>query len=207
VRGAAARAAFALALALAPGVPGSSDAGPAPADSARSAPAALGWYPPADPESAAVRRGRREAPAVDLPLAGGRASLDALARAALAGAAAGAPESLLALCVNEREFTRLLWPEFPQSRPATGLLPMDGWRTLFNRLTSGCHGATGDLAGQAWTYVRVEAGSGVMEFRNFRLHRGVAIVVRDASGAEQRLDFLRTAVERDGVFKIYSMRD
>ena len=173
---------------------------------ARAVPIVTGWYPPADPESASVRRGRRRAPAVALPLAGGRGSLEELARAALAAVSADAPESLLALCVTKEEFEVVMWPEFPQSRPATGLLPMDGWRTLSNRLTSGSFGAASDGSGHAWTLVRVERGP-VMEFRNFGLHRGLGLVARDETGQETRMDFLRTAVERRGVFKIYSMRD
>ena len=51
-------------------------------------------------------------------------------------------DSLLALCVNEREFREVLWNEFPQSRPATGLKWDDAWRTLTVRLLSGL-GATG----------------------------------------------------------------
>lgn len=166
-----------------------------------------GWHPPADPESASVRLGRRAAPAVDLPLAGGTRSLAALGRAVLAAVSAGDPQAMLALCVTKQEFEVVLWPEFPESRPATGLLPMDGWRVLANRLTSGSHGAVSDHGGEAWRFVRIEATAGVREYRNFRLHRGLVLVTRDVSGREQRFEFLRTAVERKGVFKIYSLRD
>jgi hypothetical protein len=166
-----------------------------------------GWYPPADPESAAVRLGRRAAPLVDLPLAGGRRSLAALGRSVLAALANESAEELLALCVSKQEFEVVLWPEFPESRPATGLLPMDGWRTLGNRLSSGSRGAVSDHGGQGWAFVRIEATAGVRAYRNFRLHRGLVLVAKDAAGKEARFDFLRAAVERKGVFKIYSLRD
>lgn len=166
-----------------------------------------GWYPPADPESASVRLGRRNAPLVTLPLSGGRPTLDALGRAVLAAVSDESAEEMLALCVSRKEFEVILWPEFPESRPATGLLPIDAWRALGNRLTSGCRGAVSDHGGQAWTFVRVEATAGVRAYRNFRLHRGLVLVARNAAGEEWRFDFLRTAVERKGVFKIYSLRD
>jgi hypothetical protein len=166
-----------------------------------------GWYPPADPESASVRLGRRDAPAVTLPLTGGRRSLEALAEAVLAGVSAGSPDDLLALCLDKAEFETILWPEFPESRPATGLLPMDGWRTLSNRLTSGSRGAVSDWGGATWKLVRVETTAGVRAYRNFRLHRGIVLVARNEEGEERRFDFVRTVVERKGVFKLYSMRD
>ena len=53
----------------------------AAADSLRAARLRQGWYPPADPESAAVRIGRRDAPLVGLPFTRGRRSLNALGRA------------------------------------------------------------------------------------------------------------------------------
>ena len=177
------------------------------ADSIRAARIRQGWYPPADPESASVRLGRREAPLVSAAFTGGRRSLGALGRAIVKGVSDNAPDSLLALCITKQEFETILWPEFPQSRPATGLLPMDGWRVLNNRLVSGTRGAAADWGGQPWTFVRIEATAGVQEFRNFDLHRGIVIVVKDAAGTEQRLDFLRTVAERKGVFKIYSVRD
>lgn len=177
------------------------------ADSIRTARTRQGWYPPADPESASVRIGRRDAPLVAMRFTGGRSSLAALGRAVVAYAGSNAPDSLLQLCVTKSEFETVLWPEFPQSRPATGLVAMDGWRVLQNRLVSGTRGAAADWGGQPWTFVRIEATAGVLRFRNFDLHRGIVIVAKDAAGNEQRFDFLRTVVERAGVFKIYSMRD
>ncbi len=177
------------------------------ADSIRAARIRQGWYPPADPESASVRIGRRDAPLVAMTFSGGRRSLAALGRAIVSNVSDNAPDSLLALCITKQEFETILWPEFPQSRPATGLLPMDGWRVLNNRLVSGTRGAAADWGGQPWTFVRIEASAGVQKFRNFDLHRGIVIVVKDAAGTEQRLDFLRTVAERKGVFKIYSVRD
>jgi hypothetical protein len=166
-----------------------------------------GWYPPADPESASVRLGRRDAPAVSLPLTGGAPSLEGLCRAVLEAIGAGSVDDLLALTVTRREFETILWPEFPESRPATGLLPVDGWRVLGNRLHAGSRGAVSDHGGTAWSFVRIEATAGVQSYRNFRLHRGIVLVARDADGVERRFDFLRAAVERGGRFKIYSLRD
>lgn len=165
-----------------------------------------GWYPPADPESMSVLTGRRDAPAVSMRFSGGRRSLESLARAVLNGFERASLDSLSVLCLRRQEFETILWPEFPQSRPVTGLTAVDGWRTLGNRLAAGTRGALSEHGGQRLKLVRVET-SGVTPFRNFKLHRGVVIVAEDTTGTRQRLDFIRSVAERKGVYKIYSTLD
>jgi hypothetical protein len=163
-----------------------------------------GYVPPADPDSASVRLGRRPAPAVSARFSGGASSLDALARAALRAAAARDRGGLTGLCVTRTEFARILWPEFPQSRPVTGATADDGWYFLSRRNAGGI----GRLVEEGpLTLVRVERAGPPERYRNFRLHRGLTIVARAATGEEVRLDDVRTVAERKGVFKIYSMRD
>lgn len=167
-----------------------------------------GYRPLVDPESSSVVLGRRaNAPRVRMPLAGGLRRLDDLGRAACWAMRHGAPDTLLRVSVNEAEFRGILWREFPQSRPVTGLTAADGWATLGPRLVGGARSLAQDHAGRRLEFVRWERRDTVAVYRNFRLHNGLLLVVRNERGAEERLDTIRSIVERDGRFKIYSTRD
>ena len=166
-----------------------------------------GYYPPSDPESLSVITGRRESKLVDLPFAGGRDSLAGLGRAVLAALASQRADSLAALCISRREFEQILWLDFPESRPVTGLTAMDGWRPLSMRLSSGIAGALSEYGGAPLAYESVTVASGVKEYQNFRLHRGIVIAARDTTGAPVEVRFVRSIAEREGRFKIYSTDD
>jgi hypothetical protein len=125
----------------------------------------------------------------------------------LLAAARGDRPRLSGLCVSREEFARILWPEFPQSRPVTGATADDGWYFLARRNTGGVGRLLADWNGRPLTLVRVERGGPAERYRNFRLHRGLTIVARTEGGDEVRIDDLRTVAERNGVYKIYSMRD
>jgi hypothetical protein len=166
-----------------------------------------GYFPPSDPESMSVVTGVRQSKLVDLPFTGGRASLAGVARAVVQGLAAGRADSLGKLCITRREFEEILWLDFPSSRPVTGLTADDAWGPLAVRLTSGIAGALSEFGNAELEYVGVEETLGVKEFRNFRLHRGIVITVRDEAGETRALRFVRTIAERKGRFKIYSTDD
>lgn len=167
-----------------------------------------GWYPVVDPESAAVRLGRRtNAPLVSTPFRGGARSLDDLGRTVCRLLAHGDRDSLRALCVTDGEFRDILWREFPQSRPATGLQWEDGWRVLGMRLLSGTNDALGEFGGHYWQFLRFERSDSIAVYRNFRLHNGLVLVVRNERGETERWGWLRSVAERRGRYKIYSVRD
>ena len=164
--------------------------------------------PPSDPESASVRLGKRlGAPAVDADFEGGLGSLQAIGEAACHALQAQDADTLRALCVTEREFREILWREFPQSRPATGLTWQDGWTFLNARLQSGCQSAVGDFGRDTLQFVRFERTDTTAVFRNFRLHNGLVLVARAPGGEERRYAWLRSVAERRGRFKIYSVTD
>jgi hypothetical protein len=164
--------------------------------------------PLVDPESTAVLLGRRPgAPAVRVPLRGGATSLDGLGRGICRALQSGSPDSLLALCISADEFRDILWREFPQSRPATGLTWHDGWMALEGRLRGGASAAMRECGGRGLVLVRTLPADSVMRYRNFTLHFGPRLVTRDPAGPETTLEWGRAVVERRGVFKIYSVRD
>jgi hypothetical protein len=169
-------------------------------------------YPPGlaivDPESTAVLIGRRvNAPLVSRPFTGGATSLSGLGRqVARVFERTPALDSLMAISIDEVEFREILWPEFPQSRPATGLTWEDAWRVLSARLLNGNNSALVGNAGRPCEFVRIEVDS-VTAYRNFKLHNGVTLVTRNARGELERQGWIRSIAERKGRFKIYSVRD
>jgi hypothetical protein len=166
-----------------------------------------GWYPIVDPESSSVALGRRvSAPLVQKPFRGGARSLDELGRAVCRGLHHSNRDSLLDLCIRDDEFRDILWREFPQSRPLTGLTWEDGWISLDQRLRSGVSGAVGDYGGDDWGFVRFERDS-IATFKNFRLHMGLRLVAIDDEGKTVPMYWLRSVAERKGRFKIYSTDD
>ena len=201
------RALFLLALAFF-GLVLAQAASPAPAParlvSVRDSP---GYRPLVDPDSAAERLGRRtDAPLVRKRFTGGARSLEALGAAVLGAFHASSPDSLLALCVREDEFRDVLWREFPQSRPATGLRWDDAWPVLYGRLNGGSVASAREYGGHVYTLLRVERAA-VVPYRNFRLHNGITLVAKDDEGKVLRFTAIRSVVERAGRFKIYSMSD
>jgi len=170
-----------------------------------------GYVPLVDPESSAVLLGRRPgAPRVRKPFRGGARTLDELGRTIVRQLHHSERDSLFALCVDQQEFADILWREFPQSRPATGLQWQDAWTILYARLRSGCSQALGDHGGEPYEFLRFEPlarPDSVFRYRNFTLHNGLFMVVRNPAGEIERWNWLRSVAERQGRFKIYSTTD
>ncbi len=167
-----------------------------------------GYFPPADPESASVRIGRRvNAPLIKKSFNGGGASMKELGTM-ICRVFERTPkvDSLMMLSVSRDEFEVILWPEFPQSRPATGLTGEDAWRVLYPRLVNGNNSALISYGGGLYEFLRFEVDS-VAKYKNFKLHNGVTLVARGADGEETRMDWIRSIAERSGRFKLYSVRD
>lgn len=167
-----------------------------------------GYYPPNDPESSSVRIGRRaNALLVTKPFTGGARSLDELGQMVCHALDYAYADTLFSLAVREDEFRDILWPEFPQSRPATGITWQDGWLFLYGRLHQGCGQAIRDYGGHWYHFVRFDRDASTTHYKNFNLYDGLILVTRDDEGTIQKFRWLRAAVERKGRFKIYSTND
>lgn len=167
-----------------------------------------GYYPPNDPDSSSVRIGRRvHAPLVSKRFTGGARSLDDLGRRVCHALDHESADSLFSLTVQEDEFRDILWPEFPMSRPATGITWQDGWLFLYGRLHQGAAIAIRDHGGHAYQFVRFDRYDSTMHYNNFVLHNGLILVAKDDEGRIQPFRWLRSVAERKGRFKIYSMSD
>jgi hypothetical protein len=166
-----------------------------------------GYVPLNDPDSLDDVLGRRRnAALVAMPFRAGAPSLRGLGRSVCRALHTLAPDSMLALCVRSDEFRVILWPEFPQSRPATGLRWDDAWQILWGRLNGGSVSSVREFGDHYWEFVKIDYAA-VVPYKNFKLYNGITITARSDEGRIERLTFIRSIAERAGRFKIYSMRD
>ncbi len=168
---------------------------------------APGYFPPADPESASVRRGRREAPVISTPFQGGAGSMDEFGRLVVAALNANDEAALRALRVTRSEFETIIWREFPESRPITNITAEDAWSLSEPRSLSGASRAMGAHGGRRLRYLKIEAQR-IQEFTNFLLHRDVTIfAVNDVTAEIHQITLAPSVAERKGRFKALLYRD
>jgi hypothetical protein len=166
-----------------------------------------GYYPPADPESLSVLRGRRDAPKVDAELSGGMPSLDGLGRAILEGLERRDERSLHALRVTRAEFATIVWPELPESRPITHIPVDEAWGMATAQSLAGAGRTVGLYGGRKLTFLRADY-SRAETFTNFVLLRGVRILIRDPrDGRLVGLAMAPTVIERHGRYKALIFKD
>ena len=205
---AVARGVMAAATVLVLGAAAASAAGLAPPPHPVSVKDSPGYQPLVDLDSASVAAGRMlDAPIVSQPFKNGAISMTDLGRKICAAIHHSRVEDLRALCITDGEFRQILWPEFPQSRPATGLMWDDGWRILYARLHAGTSHAVRDHGGTVCEFVKFETIEPPSKYKNFKLHGGLTMVVRAGDGTIERWKWLRTVAERKGQYKIYSTED
>jgi len=175
-----------------------------PLDSVRKSP---GYLRPVDPESMSVVLGRRtNAPKVNSNFHGGARSLDDLGRTLCRVITYHRVDTLEKLCVRSDEFRNILWREFPQSRPATGLQWQDAWFFTLTRNRKGCGDAMRDYGGANYELVGIKADS-TMRYRNFRMYSRILITVVHDGSDTLRWNWVKAVVERRGRFKLLSLRD
>lgn len=166
-----------------------------------------GYYPPADPESASVRLGRREAPEVSDLFQGGATSMDEFGRLVVAALNARDGLELHSLRVTQGEFEKVIWREFPQSRPITNITAADAWSLSDPRSRTAVSRAVSAHGGRRLRFLTIESGS-VQTFTNFLLHRDVVINAVDEGTAEiHKLTLAPSIAERKGRFKALLYHD
>jgi hypothetical protein len=168
---------------------------------------AKGYHPPDDPEADAVRTGRRVAKKVDIPFTGGLSSPEALAQAILDALRAEDVQALGLIRVTEKEFSEIMYPEFPESRPICN----SDAATAFFFLDRTCHSGS-SLGMTTWgrqhlELLGIEYAGGRSVYTNFTLYHGVHIHALNERGQEVVLKFARTFAERNGVWKVYGYKD
>lgn len=160
-----------------------------------------------DPELESTKTGRRRVVRHDIPLEpGGAPDLRTLLeQAVLALDVADAP-SLQKASVTQADFLNILWPEMPQSRPAAGVPGAEAWDFLYNRNMAAYNRHMGDFHHAGLHLVGFKVGH-VDEYTNYRLHQDIVMQLETADHQPVELDMVRTVVERNGRFKVYSTRD
>jgi hypothetical protein len=166
-----------------------------------------GYVPLVDPESSAVLLGRRvRAPIVAMPFKGGTRTMNELGLAVCRAVHHKSLDSLMTLCVADSEFRVILWPEFPNSRPATGIQWDFAWITLYARFHAGCSQTIRDYGGHYYEFLSLQPDS-ITQFKNFRMYSRISMFVKNEGGEVEQWKWLRAVVERKGRYKIYATND
>jgi hypothetical protein len=166
-----------------------------------------GYTPPIDPEMDAVIRGMRLVDETDIPFTGGEASAEALAWVVLDEVDAGNVKGLHELRITYDEFSQILWPEFPESRPSTKIEAGHAWLFLKRDSAKGVPDAIDKWQGQGLMFEGLSFDVGYTRYTNFTLYRGVRIHAKTLRGEKFALDFAETFAQRDGVWKVYNYKD
>lgn len=162
---------------------------------------------PYDPEWRSLITGRREAGPVQRSLSGGTSSLEELSELVLEALRTKDVQRMHALRLDGMEYAEICWPEFPQSRPYVKIPVEEAWAMHSAKCFSGTEQALLEYGGRnlALEAVTVEARE---SYRNFVLHRGLRLRVRDVeTGEGLSLQWVKTAVERDGLYKVFTYAD
>ena len=162
---------------------------------------------PYDPEWRSMVTGRREAGPVSTPFTGGAHSLEALLEEVVASVQAKDVQRLHALRLDGKEYAEICWPEFPQSRPYVKIPVEEAWSMHSAKCFSGTEQALIEYGGRALALQSISVGT-VEAYRNFKLHRGLKLEVRDLGSQEVfTWSWVKTVAERDGLYKIFTYAD
>ena len=157
-----------------------------------------------DEEHESVARGRRLVSGrEDYELSGTYASADELAQAILDAFLHSDPARLHELHVTRSEFEQLFWPEFPQSRPATNIQPIDAWGFHFAACSDGVMSGLTRHGGRQLFLQHVGYESGIAPYTNFTLYHGVVIEAVDDRGESVEVNVATVFAERKGRWKVY----
>ncbi|HEX7878627.1 MAG TPA: hypothetical protein VF720_04425, partial [Candidatus Eisenbacteria bacterium] len=108
------------------------------------------YHPGADdPEADAARKGRREVPVSDRAFdIGGAPSLNDLVNLVVSGVDQAEGPTLERTAITRHDFETILWPEFPQSRPAAGVPSAEAWDFVHRQHVASFNRTAGELHGK-----------------------------------------------------------
>lgn len=132
-------------------------------------------------------------------------SIDALAEKVLKAIESNDAQTLDGLRINQEEFKKYLWPEFPASKND---VPYDfAWDNLNGKTIKGLRRALSDYGTQTFELESVSFKEGIEEYPTFKIHTKTVLHVKDKVGNEKKLEFCGSIVERNGEYKLLSYRD
>lgn len=169
---------------------------------------AAGYQAPDDPEADALLRGRRDASRVKGDFEGGVRGFDRLVGETMVALDTMDSRALTYLRVSGYDYEKYFWPEFPESRPVTGIPANESWYFLERRCASGIASGLEKWGGQGLVAKRVEFREGRADYANFTMWKGMVIIGEvPGSGVEVEIDFAEVVVERNGLWKVYAYKD
>jgi hypothetical protein len=160
-----------------------------------------------DPEAESTVTGRRKVGPTDAQLHGGSASATELAELLLFCINREDYRGLRDLQITFEEFRDILWPEFPQSRPATHVSAEEAWGSVMRSSVTGARRALGEWSNQDLTFEGFSFQQGWTPYANFNLYLGVRIHARNAAGEQVEIKYVDGIVERNGQWKVYIYND
>lgn len=108
-----------------------------------------------------------------------------------------------AAAVSRDEFTRVVWPELPVSRPGSTFTADFVWQQHALREEFSFAKAWKRHAGRAYQLTAVDLGSSVSDHATFRVYTRPVLKVIDEHGEERSLRLIGSIIEQDGRYKIY----
>ena len=117
----------------------------------------------------------------------------------------GDDRALWRMAVDSSEFSEVVWPAMPASRPELNFDLEFVWSSHDVRNRRAFEKLVAKYGGRYMELVEV-APTEVQDYGAFRIHRRPMVTVRDASGDEHRLRLFGSLIEQDGRYKLYSFR-
>lgn len=168
---------------------------------------APGYYPPDDPEHESVERGYRIVEERDIQLEGGMPTAEALADMILYCLEEDDARCLHDLRIHGVEFENNLWPEFPESRPATHIEAKHAWFYLHKTCWSGASDMLSEFGGQNLVFKKITCTEGLIHYTNFNILSGVLIHAENEFGEEVIIKNAHTFCQAGDVWKVYMYKD
>jgi hypothetical protein len=113
-------------------------------------------------------------------------------------------ERMRATALSEREFSDVVWPELPSSRPDRNL-PLDyAWRDLNQKSWGSLRRVAHRHGGKRYRLERVEFLGETTEYVTFAVHREARLLLTGEQGERLRLSLFGSMIERGGRWKLFS---
>lgn len=111
------------------------------------------------------------------------------------------------LFITEAEHNQLLGSEFALHYPSVTKESLPSlWENLSLKSQKGLLKLMGTYAGKNYQFVSVRFSESDEKYQTYMLHQGTVLILRDAAKNEIGINLLGSVVERNGTFKILSIR-
>jgi hypothetical protein len=131
-------------------------------------------------------------------------SAESLVREVLAAFASRDAARLRALALTEEEFRRHVWPALPVARPERNVPFAYVWGDLRQKSDHRLRANLGAHGGRAYQLRSLTFSGGITQYSGFRVHRDALLKVRDPDGTEHEIRLFGSAMELDGMWKVFS---